>query len=112
MSPCGKAKESRSHIVGGGEMYNEERDALEIRKVDECDTEKNIRACRTAMAASMNFDTSMRGDNYYKLRKIRGTNLQKLTFISSKKTGRKTIICSVKRREVLELTDEKKRSLN
>ena len=42
MSPCGKAKESRSHIVGGGEMYNEERDALEIRKVDECDTEKNI----------------------------------------------------------------------
>ena len=76
------------------------------------DTEKNIRACRTAMAASMNFDTSMRGDNYYKLRKIRGTNLQKLTFVSSKKTGRKTIICSVKRREVLELTDEKKRSLN
>ena len=39
MCPCGKAKESRTHIVG--EMYKEERDVLEeMRKIDECDMEK------------------------------------------------------------------------
>ena len=30
--PCGKAKESRTHIVGECEMYKEERDVLEMRK--------------------------------------------------------------------------------
>ena len=40
MCPCGKAKESRTHIVG--EMYKEERDVLEeMRKIDECDMEKS-----------------------------------------------------------------------
>ena len=38
MCPCGKAKESRAHIVGEREMYNEERDVLEMRKIGECYT--------------------------------------------------------------------------
>ena len=42
MCPCGKAVESRTQIVGGCEIYKEERDVLEeeMRKIDECDTEK------------------------------------------------------------------------
>ena len=38
---CGKAAESRTHIVGECEPYNEERDVLqEMRKMDECGMEK------------------------------------------------------------------------
>ena len=40
MCPCGKAVESRTHIVGECEIYKEERDVLEMRKIDECDMEK------------------------------------------------------------------------
>ena len=40
MCRCGKAVESRSHIVGECEIYKEERDVLEMRKIDECDMEK------------------------------------------------------------------------
>ena len=40
MCPCGKAVESRTHIVGECEINKEERDVLEMRKVDECDMEK------------------------------------------------------------------------
>ena len=40
MWPCGKAVESRTHIVEECEIYKEERDALEMRKIDECDMEK------------------------------------------------------------------------
>ena len=38
MCSCGKAVESRTHIVGECEIYMEERDALEkeMRKIDEC----------------------------------------------------------------------------
>ena len=39
----GKAKESRTHIVGECEIYKEERDVLligEMRKIDECGMEK------------------------------------------------------------------------
>ena len=36
----GKAKESRTHIVGECEIYKEERDVLEMRKIDECNMEK------------------------------------------------------------------------
>ena len=38
--PCGKAVESRTHIVGECETYKEERDGLEMRKMDDCDMEK------------------------------------------------------------------------
>ena len=31
---------SRTHIVGECEIYKEERDILEMRKIDECDMEK------------------------------------------------------------------------
>ena len=42
MPPCGKAIESRTHIVGECEIYKEERDVLEkeMRGIDECDTEE------------------------------------------------------------------------
>ena len=41
MCPCGKAVESRTHIVGDCEMYKEEWDVLEeMRKIDECSMEK------------------------------------------------------------------------
>ena len=38
MCPCGKAVESRTHIVGEFEIYKEERDAVaeERRKMDKC----------------------------------------------------------------------------
>ena len=41
MCPCGRAKESRTHIVGYCETYKEVWDVLEeeLRKIDECDTE-------------------------------------------------------------------------
>ena len=44
MCPCGKANESRTHIVGEGEMYKEERAVLEegTRQRDEHDMEKFI----------------------------------------------------------------------
>ena len=40
--PCGKAIDSRTHIVGECEMYKEERDVLEkeMRDSGECDTEE------------------------------------------------------------------------
>ena len=37
--PCGKANESRTHVVGECEMYKEEPDVLEMRKIDGCDME-------------------------------------------------------------------------
>ena len=42
MCPCGKAIESRTHIVGECEIYKEERDVLEeeMREIDECDMEE------------------------------------------------------------------------
>ena len=42
MCPCGKAIESRPHIVGGCEIYREERDVLEEkrREIDECGMEE------------------------------------------------------------------------
>ena len=41
MCPCGKAVESRTHIVGECKMYEEGRDVLkgEMRQIDECDME-------------------------------------------------------------------------
>ena len=38
--PGGKAVESRTHTVGECEIYKEERDVLEMRKMDECGMEK------------------------------------------------------------------------
>ena len=41
MCPCGKAIESRTHIVGECEIYKEERDVLEeMREIEECDMEE------------------------------------------------------------------------
>ena len=42
MRPCGKAKESRTHIVGECELYKEKRDVLEeeTRKIVACAMEK------------------------------------------------------------------------
>ena len=40
MCPCGKAVESRTHIKGECEIDNEERDVLEMRKIDECVMQK------------------------------------------------------------------------
>ena len=42
MCPCGKAIESRTHIVGGCEIDKEERDVLqeEMREIDDCDMEE------------------------------------------------------------------------
>jgi len=74
-------------------------------------TQDNVRACRTAMATNMGFDTSISGETYYKLKKIRGTSVQRLTFRARTKTGMKVVICTVKRREVLFLTDGDKRPL-
>ena len=40
MFPCGIAIESRSHMVGGCEMYKEERNVSEeTRTIDECEME-------------------------------------------------------------------------
>ena len=40
--PCGKAIDTRTRTVGECEIYKEERDVLEeeMRKIDECGTEK------------------------------------------------------------------------
>ena len=41
MCPCGKAVvQSRTHIVGECEIFKEERDVLEVRKIGECGMEK------------------------------------------------------------------------
>ena len=40
MCPCGRAVESRTHLVGECEIYEEERDVPEMRKIDERDMEK------------------------------------------------------------------------
>ena len=40
MCPRGTTIESRTHIVGECEIYKEERDALEMRTLDVCDTEE------------------------------------------------------------------------
>ena len=40
MCSCGIAVESRTHIVGECEIYKDERDVLEMRKIDECDMEE------------------------------------------------------------------------
>ena len=71
----------------------------------------NIQACRTAMNVNMGFKTGISGEEYYKLKRIRGSQVQKLTFKARTETGIKTIICSVKRTKILALTDDKKRPL-
>ena len=38
--PCGTTIESRTYIVGECEIYNKERDALEMTKLDVCDMEE------------------------------------------------------------------------
>ena len=40
MCPCGATVDRRTHLVGECEIYKEERDALEMRKLDECDMEE------------------------------------------------------------------------
>ena len=42
MCPCGKAIESRTHILGECEIYKEERHVLEeeMREIDECELEE------------------------------------------------------------------------
>ena len=40
MCPCDKAVESRTHIVGEREIYKEEQDVFEMRKIHECGMEK------------------------------------------------------------------------
>ena len=42
MCPCGKAIESRTHLVGECEIYKEEQDVLEeeMREIHECDLEE------------------------------------------------------------------------
>ena len=40
MRPCGEGKESRPRLAGECEVYKEERDVLEMRKVAECDMGK------------------------------------------------------------------------
>ena len=40
MYPCCKAVEGRTHIVGECETYKEERDVLEMSKIDECGMDK------------------------------------------------------------------------
>ena len=44
MYPCGKAIANRTHVVGEGAMYMEERNMLEevVRKVEECTVEKFV----------------------------------------------------------------------
>ena len=38
--PCGKAKESRTHVAGECEVYNEERDVSDMTKIDKCEIDK------------------------------------------------------------------------
>ena len=40
MCPCRTTIESRTHIVGGCEIYEEERDALDLRKLDVCNVKE------------------------------------------------------------------------
>ena len=40
MCPCGKAVRSRTHIVREREIYQEERDMLRYKEIDECGMEK------------------------------------------------------------------------
>ena len=44
MFPCGKATQSRTHIVGGCEMHKEERDVIEheMKEIDGCDMEELV----------------------------------------------------------------------
>ena len=43
MCPCGKAVDSRTHIVGECDIYKEERDVLEeMRKIDESVTWRSL----------------------------------------------------------------------
>ena len=74
-------------------------------------TQDNYKTCRKAINSYMGFGTGISGELYYKLKKIRKTQVQNLTFIARTQRGKSTIICTVKRAEVLELTDEDKRPL-
>ena len=74
-------------------------------------TQDNYRACRKAINSYMGFNTGVSGELHYKLKKIRKHQVQKLTFIARTETVKNTIICTVKRAEVLELTDGEKRLL-
>ena len=40
MYPCGTTIQSRTHIGGACEICKQERDALEMRKLDRCDMEE------------------------------------------------------------------------
>ena len=40
MCQCGTTIESRTYTIGGCEVYKEERDASEMRKLDVCDMEE------------------------------------------------------------------------
>ena len=71
----------------------------------------NYKACRIAINSYMGFETGVSGELYYKLKKIRKHQVQKLTFKARTDVGKSTIICTVRRSIVLELTDGDKRPL-
>ena len=74
-------------------------------------TQDNYKACRKAINSYMGFNTGVSGELHYKLKKIRKHQVQKLTFLARTDKGKNTIICTVRRSSVLELTDGDKRSL-
>ena len=65
----------------------------------------NANACRAAINAKMGLKTGVSSELYYKLKKIRGNQIQRLTYRARTNAGKSKIICSVKRAKVLELTD-------
>ena len=74
-------------------------------------TQDNAKACRAAINAKMGVETGVSNDLYYKLIKIQGSQVQKLTYRARMKDRKSKIICSVKRAKILELTDGKKQPL-
>ena len=74
-------------------------------------TQDNAKACRTAIDTYMGFETGVSSEMFYKLKKIRGNQVQNLIFIARTETGKSKIICKVMRAKVLELTDGDKRPL-
>ncbi len=65
----------------------------------------NANACRAAINATMGLETGVSSELYYKLKKIRGNQIQMLIYRARTNEGISKIICSVKRAKVLELTD-------
>ena len=74
-------------------------------------TQDNAKACRAAINAKMGVETGLSSDLYYKLIKIQGSQVQKLTYRARMKDKKSKIICSVKRAKVIGLTDGKKQPL-